>query len=467
MTAVVTDNLKFNILKSLLDDYNTSGTEYYIGIGRSEQWDSNDAATTPINSKYDVVDFKQRLQGLKKVEAASFVVPRQNWVFGTIYPQWDDQRAGAISASRYYYVVTDNYGVYICLRTGKNKQGVVQPSLIKPDLSNNSPFETSDGYVWKFLYTISALNANYFLSSQYMPVQRQESIDSNSTGIELKQFEIQQTAGGGRISSFVMTNVGSGYGTAGAIPSITIRGDGELTFGDSASLHVIPVIDSNAGTITALKNAPIGATLNYLDSYNFGEVIIGPDGSGGDSAQARPVIGPDPGFGFDPRKDLKANAVMFRSKILDNDDDFIIGQDFRQIGLIKDPKVGDSTGDFSAITGIAAKHMTLSSFTVALSKDKTIKGVSSNAQGFIDNIDSSVSTGTRVFYHQSPETGFKKFIDGETIQEINGNGEGTIDSALKPGEINNLSGEVLYLDNRTAVQRATNQSEDIKVIIQL
>lgn len=466
MTAVVTDDLKFNILQSLLGDYNTSGTEYYVGVARSEQWDSNDTATTPINSKYDIIDFQERLQSIKKVEAASFVVPRQDWVYGTIYPQWDDQRQGNVSTGRYYYVLTDNYGVYICLRTGKNKQGVSQPSLIKPASSNLDPFELSDGYVWKFLYTISALKANYFLSSQYMPVHRQEAIDSNSTGIELKQFAVQGAAKGGRITTFLMTNGGQNYGTVGQIPNVVIRGNGELLFGDSASLVLSAVIDSDAGTITAIKTKTgIGNTLDYLDSYSFAEAII--TGGGGDSARARPVVGPDPGFGFDPRKDLKSTALMFRSKILDTDDDFILAQDFRQIGLIKNPSAGDSAGIFNAITGIASRNMKLSQYTVALGKDKTIQGVSSSAKAYIDNVDSSVAEGTRVFYHQSAETGYKQFVDGETIQEINGNGEGVILSADRAGEVNRLSGEVLYLDNRSAVQRSTSQSEDIKVIIQL
>ena len=470
MTAVVTDNLKHSILKTLLADYNSPSSEFYIGLARSEYWDSNDVPINPVNSKYDIIDFKSRLQAVKQVEAASFVVPRQDWAYGVIYPQWDDRRSGSLSLSRRYYVLTDNYGVYICLRTGKNKAGVTQPSLVKPSLANADPFETSDGYVWKFLYTVSALKANYFLSSQYMPVHRQETApDSNSTGIEIKQWEIQNNAVPGRITSFAMTNEGSGYGTAGQFPTISVVGNGELRFpgaGDSANLILSSVIDSDTGRITAVKTDPIGTTLNYLDSYTVATMTL--VGGGGDSAQARPIIGPTPGFGFDPVIDLKADALMFRSKILETDNDFILSQDFRQIGLIKDPLAGDSIGPFRALTGIATHHMKLSQKTVGFSKDKVIEGVSSGARGYIDNFDSSVALGTRIFYHQSPETGFKDFKPNETIQEIDGSGEGTIgDSSDIPGEVDKFSGAVLYLDNRSAVQRTSNQSEDIKVIIQL
>ena len=158
---------------------------------------------------------------------------------------------------------------------------------------------------------------------------------------------------------------------------------------------------------------------------------------------------------------------LFRSKILDADDDFILSQDFRQVGLIKNPLQPDSTGLFTELTGIATRNMKLSSYTVAFSKDRKIKGISSSAQAYIDNVDSSVSGGTRIHYHQSPDTGFKLFNVGETIQEVDGNGEGVMESFDNNAEVDRLTGDVLYLDNRASVQRTANQSEDIKVIIQL
>ena len=87
---------------------------------------------------------------------------------------------------------------------------------------------------------------------------------------------------------------------------------------------------------------------------------------------------------------------MFRSKILDIDDDFILSQDFRQIGLLKNPSAGDSAGDFFALTGIASRNIKLSSYTIAFNKDKIIEGVSSGAKAYIDNVDSSVTLGSRL-----------------------------------------------------------------------
>ena len=122
--------------------------------------------------------------------------------------------------------------------------------------------------------------------------------------------------------------------------------------------------------------------------------------------------------------------------------------------------------DFNGIIHNVAQELIYEKDIVDV-EDKIIEGVSSGAKAYIDNVDSSVTLGSRLFYHQSPETGFKQFQTGETIAETNGNGEGVIETHNNPGEVDRLSGEVLYLDNRVAVSRTANQSEDIKVIIQL
>ena len=58
------------------------------------------------------------------------------------------------------------------------------------------------------------------------------------------------------------------------------------------------------------------------------------------------------------------------------------------------------------------------------------------------------------------------FQNGELIEETNGGGEGVIDSAARLPEVLPNTGEVLFIDNRSPVDRSIAQNEDIKVIIQ-
>ena len=60
-------------------------------------------------------------------------------------------------------------------------------------------------------------------------------------------------------------------------------------------------------------------------------------------ATGKVIFGPKAGFGADPRDDLRARAIMFNVKpVGDEDGEFIVGNSFRQIGLIRNPLSTDS-----------------------------------------------------------------------------------------------------------------------------
>tara|TARA_B100001057_G_C22813162_1_gene936285 strand:- start:347 stop:1696 length:1350 start_codon:yes stop_codon:yes gene_type:complete len=448
MPAVITDALKRQIASDFFEQFTSDSKKYYIGVGKSEQWDSSDTVPTPVNTPTEISAFRDGLQSVKKVTGTSLVVPRNNWSSGRIYSQYDDQQGGY--PTNPYYVMTDNNQVYICLETGRNILGVAQASTVEPTGSNNDSFRTADGYVWKFLFTVSAERGNDFMSSNFMPVQLQGTTDSNSTGIQLKQKEIQDNAVAGQVLSCIITSGGAGYT---ANPTVTISGTGTGALLDAA-------IDSSTGQLVRLRMRDSASSQVLGSGYTSANVVISGGGSPSANATARAVLGPDSGIGRDSREDLKSTSIMFHAPLLGTDSDFITDQDFRQVGLIRDPLL--STGAaFTNTTGNALFNMSLSSIVTSFTKDKTIQGQTSTAKAFIDNIDSN-----RLFYHQTSETGFGAFITGETVEEVNGAGEGVIDSGATLPEVDPESGAILFIDNRSPVVRSAAQNEDIKVIIQ-
>ena len=209
MPAIVTDALRTLLARQFFDQFAQNTARYYISIGRSEIWDSSDTVPTPINRASDVTGARNQMQSVKKVQATSLVVPRYNWSNGAIYSQYDSQVSGYPANS--YYVMNNNQNVYICLETGRDNSGVAVGSTVEPTSANNDSFRLSDGYVWKFLFTISASRSNSFMSSNFLPVKKQLQTDSSSTGIQLKQEEIQNTAKVGAVTSVIITAVGSAY----------------------------------------------------------------------------------------------------------------------------------------------------------------------------------------------------------------------------------------------------------------
>jgi len=450
MPAIVTDALRRQIAQDFFDQFTGDTRKYYIGIGRSEQWDSSDTVPTPTNTPTTTEAFRNSLQSVKKVEASSLVVPRNNWSSGAIYSQYDDQQGGY--PTRPYYVMNENRQVYVCLETGRDGTGAAVPSTVQPTHSNIDSRRESDGYVWKFLFTISAEKANNFVSANFMPTQLQVSTDSNSTGIQLKQKEVQDAATPGEILSVIITDGGAGYTSK---PTITITDAN----GTGAGVNV--EIDSATGQVVRVRmnDSSNGDIAGHGSGYTAPSIAFS-GGGATRNATARAVLGPDSGIGRDPREDLKSSSVMFHAELLGTDSDFIINQDFRQVGLIRDIR-DNNNSLFNQTTGNALKSMTMSSVITAFTADKIIEGQTTLARAYIDEVDSNI-----LYYHQSTTTGFVAFQDGELIEETNGGGEGVIDSALIQPEVLPTSGEVLFIDNRSPVDRSTAQNEDIKVIIQ-
>jgi len=207
--AIITDSFKRKFVQSIIDDVASATQHYYVGIGRSQQWDSSDTVVIPTNSLREERNLRLSLQSLKKAEDVSFVVPRNNWVSGTTYSAYDNNQVGYPTNS--YYVLTDTNGVYICLQQGKDATGASVVSSVKPSGVSTSAFRTSDGYVWKYLYTISAIRANSYLSANYIPVRLIDSAGPEDPALTQEQYAIQQAAIKGQISSVTVTACGSGY----------------------------------------------------------------------------------------------------------------------------------------------------------------------------------------------------------------------------------------------------------------
>ena len=458
MPAIVTDRFKKELLLRLDADIQDSDNKFYVGIGRSYDWDSSDTAPTPIQTERDIRNAQLDMISVKNVEANSFVVPRYTWTLGALYQGYNDNVSGHPSNS--YYVITDENNVYVCLQAAKNAQGQATTSTTKPTGTLTTAFTTADGYVWKFLYSIGALRASNFLASNFMPVTKFDGFDSDDAADQVEQVGIQNAAVQGQITGYTVVDGGSGYTAA---PTLTVVGDGTGARGNATV---------SGGQITKVELVDSNGSLTFGQNYTYGSVNV--SGGNGTGAIIRPVFAPYNGFGADPRDDLRATAMMFVAKP-DGDEGskWVIDNDFRQVSLIKNILNNgyDSAGDiFTATAGNALRRLELATVTAGFTVDKKIQGATSQAQGYVARTDSDT-----VWYIQNEETGFKEFQEAEAISEIDGNGDGVLEGAGEDvdalayveGEVARRTGEVVYIDNRAAISRSADQKEDIKIIIQL
>ena len=446
MTAIVTNDIKRQLLQTVLTDVADSANYYYIGIGKSDQWNATDTASVVVNSEKEKRDFRLSLQSIIRTTDASFVAIRYNWTSGTIYNAYTDNVAGNTN----YYVLTANNRVYLCVQQSKNSSGVAQTSTIDPDTigTPTTAKATSDGYIWKYLFTLTANNANKFLSSNFIPVSKVDS-GTGLGAILQTQLDVQKAADSGQIVGFRVLDGGTGYSSA---PTVTINGNG-------ANAKAIATI-SPSGNVSKVELDDSAGGIPFGSGYSFASVSL----SSG-TAKVSPIISIN-GLGRDPREDMNATSLMFNSKPngLQNGS-FIVQNDFRQIGVIKNPKKVATDSDFTDTDAMALRKLTLSDITgfdSDNSRDALIVGATSEAKAFVDD-----KRGSIFHYHQNDSTGFKPFFVGEQISDVNNPSRTATISSDSDGEIKLFDNQILYIENRSPVVRDAAQTEDIKIVVQL
>lgn len=492
MTAIITDDFKKLVLKDLfntIQDSITSGQEgetkpyqYFIGVGKPTIWQNptalDDDAPNPINTDREIRNAKLNTVAIKKLENISYVVKRFDWSKGQVYLPYNDNITEEDNYK--YYVITDALEVFVCLETGKDVNGDIIPSQFKPDFNDTyEPFRLDDGYVWKFLFTVGALEANRYLGANYFPVRvitPEEGTDQQSPGYVLKQWEVQQNAVPGQILGFEVDPGNEGDNYTDAV-TLTIVGDGDVEALATPILEFDPLdtLRENGKIIGAQivtdDTDPNELIMSFGAGYTYASVVVNHNNPNRDPAAKdaviRPIIGPKDGLGANSIDDLDAMALMFQVRADgDQEANWFIDNDFRQVTLLRfdtpvvtiDPNNPEQTSLTEVLKSVRVR---LTGEQLPFTPDSKITGNVSNTSAYIVKVIDDL-----VYYIQDETTGFGTFALNEDITEDDGNGQGTIDEIID-APLNIMDAEVLYIDNRYPVMRTVNQEEDFKIIVKI
>ena len=527
MAAIITSN--FRTLNATHFKEQVAASSVYVAIGKSDVWSlttSDTTDTTPFtpNDHLDALgEARANLIGMKKIVSTNIahVVPRHTWTSGNSYYAWDSDDASIFDKA--FYIVTSEFKVYKCIKAGGGA------SSIQPTQTLTAPTAESDGYTWKYMYTISVSDAEKFLTNSYMPVKTVTlaasatvaATTSSSTTVVLTTTVTELTTGmtvsGSNISGTPTISAINGS-TLTLSTAQTLTAADKLTFAyanDAAAEAVLSEADyaqylnqkasrdsSTAGGIerievtaggTGYTSAPTvtitgdgsGATATASitggavtaitvnnKGTNYRVVDITFSGGGGSDAGARAVLSPKEGHGVDPVSELGAFFISLNTQLDGNDGgDLTVNNDFRQITLINEPRDYNAT----PLAGLIATADTLkatsyldfnSSATVSsYTVDELIVGQTSGAQAYIVEIDTSNGY---IRYHQNDKTGYKAFQNGEVVTGQTSSQADTLESSAANGnpEVDRQSGDILFLENRAPISRTATQIEDIKVIIE-
>lgn len=227
----------FNTLvNQTYEDIFFEGSNYYFFLGKINPWNDEDEPeldTFPRTSEYDrrIRDNILYLDRIRPVNA-SIVTRRVTWESGTVFDFWDHT---VNMENKPFYCVTSDLGVYKCLYNGG---GV--PSVVEPDVRSTQPFRTSDGYLWKYMYSIAPIKAVKFLYDVHMPVQKALTDTFYNNGA-IEEVNILSGGSGYTTNQLTTINVSDttiGNGAEGEI--ISVGPNGEIT-----DVDIIPdVVDS-------------------------------------------------------------------------------------------------------------------------------------------------------------------------------------------------------------------------------
>ena len=157
MTAIITDPFKKQLVQTIFQEVSfpdsASTHKYYLGIGKSEQWNNTETVPAATDTPRSIRNVRAGLQSIKSANDVTFTIPRYNWSSGGIYSAYSDDLSAIPSNS--YYVLTEDNQVYICLQQGKSSTGAPSTSTVKPAGTTSLVLGTSSGiHAWHNDYYI-------------------------------------------------------------------------------------------------------------------------------------------------------------------------------------------------------------------------------------------------------------------------------------------------------------------------
>ncbi len=286
--------------------------------------------------------------------------------------------------------------------------------------------------------------------------------DSDSTVL---QKAVEETAIAGTIERIVVTDGGKDYVDGDTFVKIT--GD-SVASADLATATV--TIAAGSGSITSVNVTDRGANYTYAD-------ITFVDGSGNElftdpvdsdkKASARAILSPLDGHGNDPVRELFGTTVAVVSSISDNNNhDLMVDNDFRQIGLMKNIYDYDESAIWRELTATAAFRVNVDSSASYAVDDIIVADEGTSAEGrfrviqIVERVDDGVTTFDIYLQSIIPNITNTSTLKNET-QNISSL---AINSRTEP-EISTSFGQIIYIENRTAIARSADQVETIKALV--
>lgn len=585
-TSLITNYFRLHNVKQFVESISESANSvYYVFTAKSEEYEGGDNAGAPdiLNTVETVFQkpFEQMVFG-KRVgvsDVRSMIVNRA-WASGTVYTPY---RSDTVLDDTPYYVHVQeteggDYHVYKCLDNNNGSQSTVAPSY-SPDLAEDEYIQTvEDSYVWKYMYSIPDDQYQKFATADYIPVIPNANVSGNAVSGAIDLITV--TSGGSHYDtyftntfvssdirlagnnvvyaisdnahpdndfytgSYIYITSGTAVGQGRRIVDYVVTGGtkyveidypfsvtpvggdvyeitpGVIIRGDGANAEARALVGGSSNTITQIQ------ILNRGRNYTWATAEVTGNTSGySNNAVIVPIMGPKGGHGSDVEYELGATTVGISVSFEASEGNTVpTSNDYRQIGLLKDPlfanvtlslntpvsgtfTVGDTvtqntdsatakvdsfdggatlvltdvngvfTTGSTVSTGTGSAEVTavsITGFTKTFSTfDQRYRYTYNSLVNDFDEDEPVYQTDAQItsaVFH-SRDADYLTFTNVRGVLNTGNNISGTINEGTAnllfayPPDIKRGSGEVMYLENLAPISRSNNQTETVKIIL--
>jgi hypothetical protein len=432
MPTVLSSSLRHknidNFKKTIQDE------SVYFFTSKPTPWSSGDLLPPSVYDSFTLeVDAYDEMLYLKRLSISnvSNVIRLYHWQENRRFQEYDNTvdlsdllTKRTVSSNEYYpfYVVTDSYRVYKCLDNNGGELSTVEPTTSA--LTGSDTYTPlSDGYIWKYMYTLKPLDAVEFLTNDWFPIRTLTEDDFS------ENWDIITNSVNGGVYSIKVINSGSGYINILPTSGDTTSGQDGFTFTKSSDTSIVIAsgmgasgtndvyngsflytknisgvisevaeitdYDGTSRTLTlaspGIVNVATGfegyispkisftgdgtnlkAVCRMTNSNSIGKIqIFNPGmnysectgvitGGGGTSGAVRVIISPFGGHGYDPVVELGGFNLMTKINFEGDEGGVIVStNEYRKIGIIANPLINGSLKLAQARSGLTTNQIRL------------------------------------------------------------------------------------------------------------
>jgi hypothetical protein len=432
------------LIESITEPANSA---YYVFIGNHLDYANTSAIPQPNDSVYEThIDVYRNMIYGKRITQndVKLMIERNDYQSNTVYSMYDD-RIGESDIAFFdsnYYAVVNAGAFYHVFKVLDNNGGV--PSTVQPEFSEidtaDEIYQTSDGYNWKYMYSVDDTTVRKFATTEYFPVVANNQVSSAAKEGIINVIRVEnggrgydnycngtfrtedlRIAGNSQIYSinasqtanntskfyngcYLYIAAGTGAGqyskindyvvnsTVKAIylqsefttpplidsvfeifPGVEIVGDGTETIKAEARA----IVNSSGNSIQRVEMLNLGEDYKFATAKVLADDVVGIT----NTAIIRPVYSPPNGHGYDAAAELGATRLCISTKFSNTDIEIPLTNEYRTIGLLKDPMFSNVVMNFTEANGTF----------VSDEKVYKVNGVRINDNASISSTDSIVT----------------------------------------------------------------------------